>query len=233
MCLILLARGQHRRWPLILLANRDEYVARPTTPMHRWDDPAGLHAGRDEVAGGSWFGIRPDGHFAAIANLPDTPAPDNPPSRGLLLLEYLTDPPDSQAWLNSLPARARKMAGFNLLFGQAPEAYLFSSTTGGQALGDGVHAIGNTPPGQITPKLHRAQATLTQALRASPTPEDLRTLMADDEILEKTPESAIFIHGTHYATRCTTLLLWSPNKTQLHEWTYPPTQPIKHRTFTL
>lgn len=221
MCLILLARGQHRRWPLVLLANRDEYVARPSAPMHRWESPAGLIAGRDELAGGTWFGIRPSGHFAAIANLPESPVPDNPPSRGQLLLEYLSDPPESENYLGDLPARAREMAGFNLLFGQAPEAYLFSSAAGGQALGDGVHAVGNVPPGQMLPKLQRARDALSQALRGSPAPEDLRDLMADDEILENTPESAVFIRGKNYATRCTTLLLWSSEKAEVYEWTWP------------
>ena len=233
MCLILLARGQNLRWPLVLLANRDETTARPSAPMHRWNSPTGLIAGRDKVAGGSWFGIRPSGHFAAVANLPAAPVPDNPQSRGLLLLEYLSNPPDSQNYLTNLPTRARKMAGFNLLFGQAPEAYLFSSATGAQAIGDGVHAIGNVPPGQMPPKLQRAQDALALALRGSPEPEDLRDLMADDEMLEGTAESAVFIRGADYATRCTTLLLWSPNEAELYEWTYPPGQEVERRGFVL
>ena len=192
--------------------------------MHRWESPAGLIAGRDKVAGGTWFGIHPNGHFAAVANLPSAPVPDNPKSRGLLLLEYLNNPPDSQNYLNDLPTRARKMAGFNLLFGRAPEAYLFSSATGGQALGDGVHAVGNVSPGQMLPKLQRARDALALALRESPTPEDLRDLMTDDEILEDTAESAVFIRGADYATRCTTLLLWSPDGAEVYEWSYAPGQ---------
>jgi len=38
MCLILFAFEQHAEYPLIVIANRDEYYARPTRSAHWWDD---------------------------------------------------------------------------------------------------------------------------------------------------------------------------------------------------
>ena len=42
MCLILFAWKVHRHYPLILIANRDEFYERPTAPAAFWDDAPGL-----------------------------------------------------------------------------------------------------------------------------------------------------------------------------------------------
>ncbi|MCP3848945.1 MAG: NRDE family protein, partial [Gammaproteobacteria bacterium] len=47
MCLILIALQQHKDYPLIVIANRDEFYARPTRTAHWWDDDADIFAGRD------------------------------------------------------------------------------------------------------------------------------------------------------------------------------------------
>lgn len=51
MCLILFAHNLRADLPLVLLANRDEYFARPTRPAAPWPGTAGMVAGRD-LAGG-------------------------------------------------------------------------------------------------------------------------------------------------------------------------------------
>ncbi|HRP80757.1 MAG TPA: NRDE family protein, partial [Flavobacteriales bacterium] len=68
MCLIALAYKAHPRFPLIVAANRDEFMDRPTEPAHWWKDAPGIFAGRDKRAGGTWMGINRRGRFAAITN---------------------------------------------------------------------------------------------------------------------------------------------------------------------
>ncbi|MDD9822894.1 MAG: NRDE family protein, partial [Gammaproteobacteria bacterium] len=61
MCILFIAVERHRRYPLVIAANRDEYHARPSAPLHRWADADGVLAGRDELAGGTWFGVNARG----------------------------------------------------------------------------------------------------------------------------------------------------------------------------
>lgn len=68
MCLILLAYRSHPDYPLIVAANRDEFLDRPTEPARFWKDHPDLLAGRDGVGGGTWMGITRRGRFAALTN---------------------------------------------------------------------------------------------------------------------------------------------------------------------
>ena len=52
MCLILFAWQQHPDYPLIAIANRDEYYARPSRDAQWWED-SDIYAGRDIQAGGT------------------------------------------------------------------------------------------------------------------------------------------------------------------------------------
>ena len=52
MCLIVFAHQLNPDWPLIMAANRDEFLQRPTKNMHWWQDIEIL-AGKDLDAGGT------------------------------------------------------------------------------------------------------------------------------------------------------------------------------------
>ncbi len=71
MCVIYIAFGQHPDHPLILLANRDEYYARPSLAAAFWDDFPEIYAGRDLVGGGTWLGVNKSGRIAAVTNYRD------------------------------------------------------------------------------------------------------------------------------------------------------------------
>ena len=51
MCLVIIGHRQHREWPLLIAANRDEFHARPTAPSAFWETHPGLLAGKDLEAG--------------------------------------------------------------------------------------------------------------------------------------------------------------------------------------
>ena len=67
MCLILVAWRVHPNFPCVVAANRDEYFGRPTAEADWWEDRAGILAGRDLQAGGTWLGMTRTGRFAAEA----------------------------------------------------------------------------------------------------------------------------------------------------------------------
>jgi uncharacterized protein with NRDE domain len=96
--------------PVILAANRDELLARPTDPPMLLSEHPPRWGGRDRLAGGTWLAIDPAGRLGAVTNRHPggrPPARDaSRSSRGALPLELLADgdPPEA-AWLESLDSR--------------------------------------------------------------------------------------------------------------------------------
>ncbi|CAM9997249.1 unnamed protein product, partial [Discosporangium mesarthrocarpum] len=64
------AGGLRGRYRIILASNRDEWLDRPTSPMHFWDDDGqpDILAGQDLQAGGTWLGVNRYGKLAMITN---------------------------------------------------------------------------------------------------------------------------------------------------------------------
>ena len=89
MCLIVFAWRPGHEVPLVLAANRDEFYARPTLPMAKWEDAPGVIAGRDLEAGGTWLGAGPKGRFAALTNIRDPRTPPVGRTRGELCVQFL------------------------------------------------------------------------------------------------------------------------------------------------
>ncbi len=69
-CLIALAAGIGK-FPLVLLANRDEDYDRPTLHAAFWGEAPDVLGGRDALHLGSWLAITRRGRFAAVTNLQD------------------------------------------------------------------------------------------------------------------------------------------------------------------
>jgi hypothetical protein len=67
-CTILLAWRAHPGVPIVLAANRDELIARPSqSPGVLQTHPLVL-GGRDLVAGGTWLAVGIDGTLCAVTN---------------------------------------------------------------------------------------------------------------------------------------------------------------------
>lgn len=131
MCLIAFAWGASERFPFVIAANRDEFLARPTAPLSRWLSPGGavVLAGRDLKDGGTWMGFSPSGRFAMLTNVRDPQAapPAQPISRGGLALSWLESDQSAERWVKSIdPSRYQ---GFNLIVGdwQAKQCFYLSN----------------------------------------------------------------------------------------------------------
>lgn len=144
MCLIALSWQQHKSFPLVLWANRDEFYHRPTAPLHAWEN-SDIIAGKDLQEGGTWLGITPRGKWAAVTNYRD---PHNirtdALSRGRLVQQYLENDTAPGLFMEKLAEDAGAFNGFNLLAGTISEAYYFSNYEGViRNLNPGIYGLSN------------------------------------------------------------------------------------------
>lgn len=223
MCLILFAWKAHRRYPLILIANRDEFYDRPTAPAAFWDDAPGLLAGRDLQEGGTWLGVTRTGRLAALTNYRDPASlKSDVPSRGRLLSDYLRGRGTPEHYLRGVRRKADQYNSFNLLAGNLTELFCYSNRGGLLAVPPGIHGISNHLLDTPWPKVRAGKEALARALKESrkPSPEGLFALLADRSLPpdDQLPATGVglewerllaprFIVSPHYGTRSSTVLI--------------------------
>lgn len=85
MCLLIVLRGFHEDYPVLVASNRDEYLARKASPPGLWvGERRRVISPRDRKAGGTWIGVNDRGMFAGITNVAGTATKEGAPSRGHL-----------------------------------------------------------------------------------------------------------------------------------------------------
>lgn len=216
MCLIALAYHVHPRFPLILAANRDEFLAREATAAHFWPEAPHILAGRDLLVGGTWLGVSRFGRIAAVTNHRDLRrAPINGPSRGLLTRMALDADP---------PIDAVRREGFNLIYGHFNSLRYRSNVSGEDfALSHGFHGLSNALLNTPWPKVIRAVDGMKHIAQSdSPDTEALFALLAntDPAPVRELPDTGIGLEKERalssvridipgYGTRCSTVILVS------------------------
>lgn len=125
MCTAVILRRPGHLWPILVGANRDEMLDRPTLgPARHWPDRPNVVAGQDRLAGGTWLGLNDEGVVAGVMNRRGSLGPiDGVRSRGELVLEALdrADARDAAEALSHLDARAYR--AFNLFVADNRDAY--------------------------------------------------------------------------------------------------------------
>ena len=125
MCTLVILRRPGNDWPVLIAANRDEMIGRPSQPPARhWPDRPDVVAGLDELAGGSWLGLNDSGVVAGVLNRTGSlgPAPGQR-SRGELVLEAL-DHADAKSAAQALAAiEPRAYRTFNLVVADNRDAF--------------------------------------------------------------------------------------------------------------
>ncbi len=220
MCLIVFAWRPAHSQPLILAANRDEFYARPTSPLARWEEAAHVYAGRDLEAGGTWLGISADGRFAALTNIRNPDKPLGRRSRGELVAHFLSSSLPIDEYLHEVAKRSAEYGGFNLLVGNRQELHFLNAVDPTpQRLQAGVYGVSNAGLDTPWPKLLKAKAALSEHLH-DVQPEALFRFLADpqaapDAELPNTGVglatekllSSVFIASPNYGTRASTVLI--------------------------
>lgn len=224
MCLILIAWRAHPRYPVVIAANRDEFFARPTAGAQFWGETAGILAGRDLTAGGTWMGVTRSGRFAALTNYrePEGKRADAP-SRGALVKDFLKGTQSAEDYLASLEGRSDIYNGFNLICGTFDDGlWHFSNreTASANRLPPGIFGVSNHLLDTPWPKVAQGKSDLAAAMDALPSDKPLFELLRDDRIHEddRLPRtgisldwerilSAAFVRAPNYGTRSSTVLL--------------------------
>ncbi|EWH02762.1 NRDE family protein [Halomonas sp. BC04] len=226
MCLIAFDYRPGGRFPLRLVANRDEFYQRPSAPLGAWPEAPDIVGGRDLEAGGSWLAVHRRGRFAAVTNVrdPELKVSVDAPSRGQLVREAL-ECPDLAGWLKGLADGAGwRYAGFNLLAGDGERLWHLHRGRDRLVLVEvppGAHGLSNAGLNTPWPKLIKARQGVIEALRRSRWPDDALAALADagradDDQLPDTGISlelerllsAPFIVGEQYGTRAMSWLEW-------------------------
>ena len=174
MCTLVILRRPEHRWPVLLGANRDEMIDRPSrAPGRHWPDRPEVVAGLDLLAGGSWLGINDWGLVAAVLNREGSlgPAPGRR-SRGELVLEALDHAAAAAAAaaLSELDPAAYRT--FNLIVADARDGFWLRHAGGARVelhpLKEGLSMIA---AGDIDDLRTRRLALAMPAFRAWPAPE--------------------------------------------------------------
>ncbi len=219
MCLMAFAWQQGEHF-LTLIANRDEFHARPTRAASFWtaEDRPELLAGKDLEAGGTWLGVTRGGRFAAVTNIRAPGAQLGNRSRGRIVFDYLAGTLDPSAYMKTLLPDLPSYSGFNLVAGSPEELfYLNSREAAPRPLAPGIYGLSNASLDDPWPKLKALRDGLAD--NPSGAPAELLALLRDPRTYPETdlPRtgvssewerllSAAFILGEDYGTRASSFL---------------------------
>ena len=224
MCLLLMALNTHSTYPLILLANRDEYYERPSASARFWEEAPSVLAGKDLRAGGTWLGITKNGRIGAVTNFRDPSSmKEGAPSRGRLVSDFLLGQQGPAEYIDKMDREAGKYNGFNLIIGDKGQLYWYSNHGHGvRLLGPGIYGLSNHLLDTPWPKVARGKDALTSLLsgQRAPSLEELFHILADRTVADDAslPHtgvelewerilSPIFIKSPTYGTRSSMVLL--------------------------
>ena len=232
MCLIAWNWQPDSDTPLLVLANRDEFFARPTRPVHWWDD-AQVLAGKDLQAGGTWLGVGRNGRLAALTNyrLPVND-PGTKPSRGALVTDFLQGNGDATLYLTALAKCADDYNPFNLVvFDGVQLMGLQSRNKRVHSMAPGIGAVSNADFDTPWPKLLRLKAGLQAKCHAGQTTASDLLPLLQDKTMAADPDlpqtgvtleverllSATFVHSEHYGTRASSIVTMQRKKVLFFE----------------
>lgn len=228
MCLCLFAIDQHDEFPFILLANRDEFRARPAAKAAFWEDHPEVLAGRDLEGMGTWLGINTRGEIAFLTNYRH---PDyfnrKGPTRGKLVSDFLTTETDAASYLSGIE-NPEAYNGFNLVAGKPAELFYFSNVEGTpRPITKGIHGLSNAFLDTSWPKVDDGKKRLQSAMAANQLQTDhLFSILHDDHLAEddQLPDTGVghelekmlspkFINTPKYGTVCSTVVMVDRNGT--------------------
>lgn len=189
MCLIAFSIGASPRWPLVIAANRDEFLDRPTLPLASWQTGSGreIISGRDLRAGGTWLGTTPGGRVAFLTNVREAEPATAPRSRGELVTRWLEADGDAASFIAALNKESGAYGGFNLVLGDFQKnAWIWvtnkaaSSRTGwhAQTLAPGVYGLSNAALDTPWLKTTQLKRVLAAALATQANVPDINALQA-------------------------------------------------------
>lgn len=230
MCLIAFAWNAHPRYPLILVANRDEFHARPAAPLAAWSDAPDVLGGRDLKEGGGWLALsRAHPRLAAVTNVREPQVAIAPRSRGALVRDFVAGVDCAVAFAETLRVVGNDYGPFNLLLWDGEDLIYATNRLKPrwETVPRGIYGLSNGGFDAPWPKACRLTAALRQWLgridspdAAEPDLEPLFAALADETIAAdaELPNTGVgieterrlsppFIRGSAYGTRASSVVL--------------------------
>jgi len=238
MCTILFSWKQHKNYPLILIANRDEFYERKTAPASWWTDHPDVLGGRDLKAGGTWMGINKNGRFAAITNFRKLPVEKTyDTSRGDIVKNFLIGTENPNDYLQHLQEKGNNYDGFSLIFGNPHELYCYSNRGKAEKLNSNLYGLSNHLLDSPWKKVENGkewfaaeitdgkwdQEKLFEILRSEEKALDSELPQTGLDLEKERLVSSIFIKSENYGTRISSILtLDQSGSVEFHERTFTP-----------
>jgi uncharacterized protein with NRDE domain len=224
MCLLFFAYKQSPKYNLILAANRDEFLERPTAPLGFLDDEKTIFGGKDLRGGGTWLAVSQSGKIGAITNYRDPALMKvDAPTRGEIILNFLRQECSAAEYLAKLAEKGNTYDGFNLILGDHEGLYYYSNVrTEFSRLEPGFYGLSNHLLDTPWPKVVRGKDLLKQYLVnvECVETEKIFSFLEDenqppDDMLPATGVghtwerllSTIFIDGPGYGTRSSAIIV--------------------------
>jgi len=210
-------------FPVVVAANRDEFLDRPALPPTTLGDSPRIVGGKDLRARGTWLGINEHGLIAGLLNrrIAETgPNDDKLRSRGLLCLDALQHSTAAGALHYVEGQRGRDYNGFNLLIASRDEA-IVAYNRGGEIeivqLTPGFHLLTNADVDDFEcPRISRSYSRFAQlgrredfAVDPVARRDDLAALLADHstQLDARTGRpNSLCLHLGDYGTRSSSLI---------------------------
>jgi uncharacterized protein with NRDE domain len=215
MCLLVVASRLVPDAPLVVGANRDEVLERPSTAVTLLHPgPPRVLGGRDELSGGTWLAVNERGVFAGLTNQPLGEAKDpSKRSRGELPVA-LARHETAEAAVRDFLGRFRPedYNGSWLLVGDRTSLFFIDFT--GQVepaavpLPPGLHVLENRPLGEPSAKVDLVVDAVGKPADADGVVEAFRMVLGDHRIPEgdERPHSANCVHLDGFGTRSSCLI---------------------------
>lgn len=209
MCTLVVAARLVPGFSLVVVANRDELLARPSRTPFVWPAEPGrarFVAPRDEVAGGTWLGWNEHGVFVAITNRFLGPRDPDRTSRGGLVVDALGEPSAAAIHARMAKLDPRAYNGFHLVYADRTDVLATvgdGATLAQISLGDGLSIVTersfSTTPAARNTRIRHAWS------RLAPDPARLGTLLTEHD---PDPASATCLHleDRGYGTRSSMVL---------------------------
>ena len=227
MCLNAMAFQCSKKFPFVMIHNRDEFREREFEPSHFWPESPWVLGGKDRKSHGMWIGVTQQGQFAALLNFRDPALVlPNATSRGFIVKNFLAGQFKEAEFVTQISPLLSELKPFNLLFGTFQAPYYFSSRSQRfQKLNPGYYGLSNALLDTPWPKVESAKKRLEEVLKAdlSETSETLKALFsiledttpAEPALLPSTglsPQmeyelSPIFVNTPTYGTVTSTVIL--------------------------
>lgn len=202
MCTLACWVGIHPRAPLVIAANRDEALGRPSRDPFLWGS---IVAPRDESAGGTWWAINRRGLFVGLTNRAGANVDRNRRSRGQLVVDVAAckDLDAVDTFLSGL--RAEDYNGFHLFAADGQRGVLAVDDAVRlrvEQVGPGFHVVSERSFGAAPVS---RDTVVKSYLAGTPGIEEMQKILAHHE---EDPFQSICVHlpGIDYGTRSSSVI---------------------------